>query len=159
MAGDAVIDLVLEDQMGRRRATADLRGRVAVLVHGDRGCADEARRFGVAVNALVDGTSPHARSPIVIPVASIPGVPVILRGTVRAAVKAAAGEFVVWLDFWGRVRDRFDLATGIPAAIILDATGRLGCLRRGPFAPEAVADVAALARSLAAGQPAGDAPG
>lgn len=159
MAGDAVIDLVLEDQTGRRRATADLRGRVAVLVHGDRGCADEARRFGVSVNALVNGTSPHDRSPIVIPVASIPGVPVILRGTVRAAVKAAAGEFVVWLDFWGRVRDRFDLAPGIPAAIILDATGRLGCLRRGPFAPEVVADVAALARSLAAGHPAGDAPG
>lgn len=159
MAGDAVIDLVLEDQSGRRRATADLRGRVAVLVHGDRGCADEARRFGVAVNALVQGTAPVAPGPIVIPVASIPGVPVILRGTVRAAVKAAAGEFVVWLDFWGRVRDRFDLATGTPAAIILDATGRLGCLWRGPFAPEAVADVAALARNLAAGHPGGDAPG
>jgi hypothetical protein len=159
MAGDAVIDLVLEDQTGRRRATADLRGRVAVLVHGDRGCADEARRFGVSVNALINGTSSHGHSPLVIPVASIPGVPVILRGTVRAAVKAAAGEFVVWLDFWGRVRDRFDLATGIPAAIILDATGRLECLRRGPFAPEAVADVAALARLLAAGDPAGHDPG
>lgn len=159
MAGDAVIDLVLEDQTGRRRATADLRGRVAVLVHGDRGCADEARRFGVSVNALINGTSPHGHSPLVIPVASIPGVPVILRGTVRAAVKAAAGEFVVWLDFWGRVRDRFDLATGIPAAIILDATGRLECLRRGPFAPEAVADVAARARLLAAGDPAGHDPG
>ncbi len=159
MSGDAVIDLVLEDQRGKRRATADLRGRVAVLVHGDRGCADEARRFGVSVNALVHDAWSQAQSPLVIPVASIPGVPVLLRGTVRAAVKAAAGEFDVWLDFWGRVRDRFDLATGIPAAIILDATGRLGCLRRGPFAPEAVADVAALARHLAAGDPAGHHPG
>lgn len=158
MAGDAPIDLVLEDQTGRRRATSDLRGHVVVLVHGDRGCADEARRFGVAVNAMVHGAVTHDRSPFIIPVASIPGVPAVLRGTVRAAVKATAGEVVVWLDFWGRVRDRFDLAAGVPAAIILDAAGRLECLRPGPFAPAAAADVASLARRLAAALPDGPHP-
>ena len=149
----AVIDLVFEDQFGRRGATADLRGTVLVLVHGDRGSADAARRFGAAVHESIAGSAKEhlapARRPLVIPVASFPEVPAIFRGTVRAAVRAAAADVAVWLDFTGRVRTLFQLAQGIPAAIILDDAGRLACLRQGPFPAAAATEVATLAMRLA----------
>jgi len=152
-AGDR-IDLVLEDQAGRRGATADLLGSVLVLVHGDRSCAEEARRVGVAVHLLTARIAaasglPPAANPLVIPVAAFPEVPALFRGAVRAAVRAASGEVTVWLDFAGRVRGLFDLVAGVPAAIVVDRSGRLATLCRGPIAEPAVADLAALAASLA----------
>lgn len=155
----AVIDLVFEDQFGRRGATAELRGAVLVLVHGDRGSADAARRFGAAVHESIAGSAKEllapARRPLVIPVASFPEVPAIFRGTVRAAVRAAAADVAVWLDFTGRVRTLFELAQGTPAAIILDDAGRLVCVRQGPFPAAAATEVATLAMRLA-GAPAPD---
>jgi hypothetical protein len=149
----AFIDLVFEDQYGRRGATADLRGTVLVLVHGDRGSADAARRFGAAVHQSIAQSVadilPPERRPLVIPVASFAEVPAIFRGTVRAAVRAAAADVAVWLDFTGRVQTLFQLAVGIPAAIILDDAGRFAGLRRGPFPASAAPEVAVLATRLA----------
>ena len=46
------VDLVLEDQFGRKQDVAALRGDVAVLVYGDRGGTDACRELGSKLHVL-----------------------------------------------------------------------------------------------------------
>ena len=141
------VDLVLEDQFGRRQDLAANRGEVVLLVYGDRRANDACRDLGEKLHILfhptaagqppakaktapvapLPGLPAGARSPdvVVVPVAAVGQVPAAVRELVRTQVKRASPDVPVWLDFTGAMEKQFDQRGGQPNVVLFDAHGRL----------------------------------
>src|SRR5262245_43108448 len=112
--------LTLEDQFDRKPGLADLRGRVVVLVYGDRKGTDACRMLGEKLHVhwhpAAQGQPPAAAqmAPVaglanlppgqpspdvrVVPVACCGKVPGPVRGAIRSQIAKGAPEVPVWLD-------------------------------------------------------------
>lgn len=142
-----VVDLVLEDQFGRRQDLAANRGDVVVMVYGDRKANDACREYGerlqilfhpsalgqtpakarLATVAPLQGVPEGKRSPdaVILPVAVAGSVPNLVKDLIRTQIKKASPEVPVWLDFAGKMEKDFDLKSGQVNVAVFDAAGRL----------------------------------
>jgi hypothetical protein len=166
------VELVLEDQFGRRQDIAAYRGDVVLLVYGDRRATDACRELGEKLHVLfhpsaagqppakaktapvapLAGVPAGARSPdvVVTPVA-VPGqVPGAVRELLRTQIKLASPEVPVWLDFTGTMQKQFDLRPGQPNIALFDARGRLRLKVNGTPDKPAMDQLLQLAQNLRA---------
>lgn len=138
------VELVLEDQFGKRQEMASQRGAVVVLVYGDRAGTDACRELGEKLHVLFHPTAagqPPAKarlapvvplpgatkSPevLVVPVAVPGNVPSVVRDLLRTQIKLASPDVPVWLDFTGVMEKEFGLRAGQTNLAVFDAQGRL----------------------------------
>jgi predicted transcriptional regulator len=142
-----VSDLALEDQFEKKNSVADHKGKVLILVYGDRSGLDASRELGSKLHVLfhptaegktakeakaapvaaLDGVAKGTASPdvAVVPVACCGKVPGAVQGFIRGALKKDAGDTTVWLDFANVMKDKFGLTDGEPNLVVIDAQGRL----------------------------------
>lgn len=146
-AGPVVVpELVMEDQFEKRQDVKAYRGRVLVLVYGDRASAKANQALGAQVHvhyhpgakgqpaakarlapvAPVAGAAPGARSPdvVAVPVACVGKVPGLVRSLIRSQVKSGSPDVPVWLDFADAMKGQFPFKAGVPNVVVLDAEGR-----------------------------------
>ncbi len=141
------VELVLEDQFGRRADIGTLRGHVVVLVFGDRKGTDACKEYGEQLHVLfhpsAKGQSPEKarqapvvplpgvpegrKSPevVVVPVACTGTVPALVKDVIRNQIKKACPDVTVWLDFGGSMEEKFGLRGGQPNLVVFDSAGRL----------------------------------
>jgi hypothetical protein len=136
-------DLRFEDQFGREGKLSDLRGRVVVLVYGDREGTDACRAYGEQLHVLfhpsAKGQPPEkARAAPVVPLAGAAGpspdvvvvpvacakVPSLVQGMIQAGVAKASPAVTVWLDFNGTMESGYGLKEGEPNVVLFDAAGK-----------------------------------
>lgn len=142
-----VNDLAMEDQFEAKHSVADHKGKVLILVFGDREGIDASRQLGSQLHVLfhpsAEGkTAKEARTAAVdplpgvekgkpspdvavVPVACCGKVPGAIQGLVRAGLKKDAADVPVWLDFGNTMKDKFGLTGGEPNLVVIDAQGRL----------------------------------
>ena len=141
------VELGFEDQFEHKNTLADLRGRVVILVYGDRKGTEASRELGeklhvlfhptaagatpakarVAPVAPLDGVAAGKPSPDVVvqAVACTGSVPGPVRALIRSGLKKDAADTPVWLDFGTVMADKFGLREGQPNLVVFDADGRL----------------------------------
>jgi predicted transcriptional regulator len=142
-----VSDLALEDQFEAKNSVADHKGKVLILVYGDRSGLEASRELGTQLHVLfhptaegktakeakaapvvaLDGVAKGTASPdvAVVPVACCGKVPGAVQGFIRGALKKDAADTPVWMDFANVMKDKFGLTEGEPNLVVIDALGRL----------------------------------
>lgn len=141
------VTLAFEDQFERANALADLRGRVVILVYGDKKGTEASRELGEKLHVLFHPTAagqPPAKARVA-PVAPLQGVPAgkpspdvvvqavactgkvpgPVRSLIRVGLKKDAPDTPVWLDFGTVMADTFGMRDGQPNLVLFDAHGRL----------------------------------
>src|SRR5438034_6414077 len=78
-----MIDFELEDSDSRRRRLSEFRGRPVVLAVAGRDSGEAAGRFGAALAPRLGGSDA-----VVVTVADTGGVPRLMRGVARGAIRA-----------------------------------------------------------------------
>jgi hypothetical protein len=141
------VDLTFEDQFEVTNKVADHKGKVLILVYGDRQGIEASRQLGTQLHVLfhptADGKSPKeakaapvapldglpkgAKSPdvAVIPVACCGKAPAPVRALIRSSLKKDAADVPVWLDFGTTMADTFGIRDGEPNLVLIDAEGRM----------------------------------
>ncbi len=141
------VELVLEDQFGRRQDLAANRGEVVVMVYGDRRGNDACKEYGERLHvlfhptaagqtpvkartapvALLPGVPVGKRSPdaVIVPVAVAGSVPGVVKDLIRGQIKKASPEVPVWLDFAGTMEKDYGLKAGQVNVAVFDAAGRM----------------------------------
>ena len=138
------VELGFEDQFEHKNTLADLRGRVVILVYGDRKGTEASRELGEKLHVLIHPTAVGATpakarlaplngvaagkpSPDVVvqAVACAGSVPSPVRALIRSGLKKDAADTPVWLDFGTTMADKFGLREGQPNLVVFDADGRL----------------------------------
>ena len=141
------VELTLEDQFERKHGVADYRGKVVILIFGDRKGTDASRELGEKLHAMFHPTAAGQppekarKAPVaalqgvpagipspdvaVIPVAVAGKVPDFVKGLIRSSLKKDAAELPVWLDFGTAMTDQFGMKDGEPNLVVLDGKGRM----------------------------------
>ena len=167
-----VSDLCLEDQFEAKNSVADHKGKVLILVYGDRNGIDASRELGAKLHVMfhpsADGKSAKEAkaAPVdplpgvekgkpspdvaVVPVACCGKVPGLIQGTIRGALKKDAADTPVWLDFGSTMKDKFGLTSGEPNLVVIDAQGRLRLKVNGTPDRETLQKVLQTAQNLRA---------
>ena len=167
-----VSDLALEDQFEAKNSVADFKGKVLILVYGDREGTDASRELGTKLHvmfhpaadgkkgkdartAAVDplpGVDKGKASPdvAVVPVACCGKVPGAVQGLIRGGLKKDADGVPVWLDFGTTMKDKFGLTAGEPNLVVIDAQGRLRLKVNGTPDKETMQKVLQTAQNLRA---------
>ncbi len=139
------VNFAFEDQFDGKPELSSLRGRVVVLVYGDRKGMETCRQLGEQLHTqfhptakglkpaeaqkqpvlALPGLKPGQTSPelIVVPVACCGKVPGLVRTVIRSQVKANAPDVPVWLDFEDTMTQHFGLTKGEPNLAVFDANG------------------------------------
>jgi hypothetical protein len=150
--------LMMTDQFERTVPLSDLRGRIVVVVYGDKKSADASKALGEWLHVAfhpsaagqspgrarqapvkpVDGLPPGTPAPdvVVIPAAAIGSVPGPVAGWIRRQFRDASPEVPVWLDFDDRLKQLFGLVAGEPNLVVIDAAGRLRHAATGTLLPD-----------------------
>jgi hypothetical protein len=166
----AVPPLTLSDQFGQDHTVADLRGRIVVLVYGDRKSADANRALGewlhvffhpsamgqtpaMARLAPVKPVDPRwVKDPgpevVAVPVAAIGKVPVLVAGIIRRQMRCGSPEVPIWLDFRDDMADLFGLKPGVSNVAVVDCQGRLRYTATGPLSTEQQKQLASAIEGL-----------
>jgi hypothetical protein len=137
------LNFTFEDQFDNKPELSSLRGKVAVLVYGDRKGMEACREFGqalhVAFHPTAKGLKPSeaAKQPVltltgaksspgvaVVPIATCGKVPNVVRTVIRAQVKKGAPDVPVWLDFDETMVKHFGQTSGEVNVAVFDAKGR-----------------------------------
>lgn len=146
-AANKPLELILEDQFGRRQDIAAFKGEVVVLIYGDRRANDVCRELGEKLHVLfhptaqgqpaakartapvapLPGVPAGQRSPdvVVIPVAAVGDVPGVVKDLIRTQIKKASPDVPVWLDFTGTMQKQFTLRDGEANIVVFDHSARL----------------------------------
>lgn len=141
------VDLSFEDQFEQKNSVADHKGRVLILVYGDRNGIDACRQLGAKLHVMfhptaegkspkeakaapvvpLTGVPPGTPSPevAVVPVACCGSAPAPIRAIIRSSLKKDAADVPVWLDFGNTMADTFGMRDGEANFVIVDAQGRL----------------------------------
>jgi len=166
------VELTMEDQFETKNSVADHKGKVLILVYGDRQGIDASRELGTKLHVLfhptADGKTAKeaAKAPVValeglgkdvaspdvavVPVATCTGVPGPIKGFIRKALKKDAADTPVWLDFDGTMAEKFGMREGEPNLVIVDSTGRLRMKVNGTPDKETLQKVLQTAQNLRA---------
>lgn len=167
-----VSDLALEDQFEAKNSVADYKGKVLILVYGDRDGIEASRELGTKLHVLfhpsADGKTPKEAkvAPVaplegvekgkaspdvaVVPVACSGKVPGLVQGAIRTALKKDAADTAVWLDFGTTMKDKFGLTAKEPNLVVIDAQGRLRLKVNGTPDRETLQKVLQTAQNLRA---------
>ncbi len=141
------VELSFEDQFERKHSVADLRGKVVILVYGDRHGIEASRELGeklhVVFHPTAKGQTPEKAkaapvtalpgvtagkdSPdvVVVPVACAGQVPGPIKTLIRLGLKKDAAETPVWIDFGTAMADKFTVKESQPNLVVIDARGYL----------------------------------
>lgn len=166
------VSLSLEDQFETKHAVADHKGKVLILVYGDRKGLDASRDLGTKLHVLfhptaegktlkeakaapvapLDGLPQGTPSPgvEVVPVACCGSVPGPVRAIIRTSLKKDAADVPVWLDFGTAMADAFGMREGEPNVAVIDAHGRLRLKVNGSPDREALQKLLQTAQNLRA---------
>ncbi len=167
-----VSDLTLEDQFEAKNSVADHKGKVLILVYGDRKGLDASRDLGSKLHVMfhpsaegknakeartapvdpLPGVEKGKPSPevAVVPVACCGKVPGPIQGLIRGGLKKDAADVPVWLDFGTTMKDRFGLTDGEANLVVIDAQGRLRLKVNGNPDKEAMQKVLQTTQNLRA---------
>lgn len=167
-----VSDLTLEDQFETKNSVADHKGKVLILVYGDRDGIDASRELGTKLYVLfhpsadgktakeakaapvapLEGVEKGKPSPdvAVVPVACCGKVPDAIKGFVRGGLKKDAADTAVWLDFGTTMKDKFGMTAKEPNLVVIDAQGRLRLKVNGTPDKETLQQVLQTAQNLRA---------
>jgi hypothetical protein len=141
------VDLTFEDQFEVTNKVSDHKGKVLILVYGDRNGIEASRELGSQLHVLfhptavgksakeakaapvasLDGLPKEKKSPdvAVVPVACCGRVPGPVKAIIRSSLKKDAADVPVWLDFGTTMADTFGMRDGEPNIALIDAEGRL----------------------------------
>lgn len=144
--GVVVPQLAMEDQFEKKQDVKDYRGKVLVLIYGDRASADANKALGERLHVQFHPTAkgqppakartapvaPVAGAPAgqagpdvaAVPVACVGAVPALVQRLIRSQVKSGSPEVPVWLDFADAMKKQFPFKPGVPNVVVLDAEGR-----------------------------------
>ena len=139
------LELGFEDQFEQKRSLADHRGKVVILVYGDRHGIEASRELGEKLHVLfhptaagqtpekaraapvvaLQGIAAGKPSPevVVVPVACAGSVPGPIKTLIRKGLKKDAAETPVWIDFGTVMADKFTVKEGQPNIVVIDAGG------------------------------------
>jgi hypothetical protein len=140
------VQLSLHDQYDRVHSLEMYRGRVLVLIYGDKQSQGINQPLGerlhvqfhpaarnlppaqarLATPAPVAGQPPGAPAPdvVVIPVACVGKVPAAVRSIIRNQIRRGSPDVPVWLDFEDTMKLSFGLTEGTSNAVVFDTLGR-----------------------------------
>jgi hypothetical protein len=166
------VEITMEDQFETKNSVADHKGKVLILVYGDRNGIDASRELGSTLHVVfhpsaegktakeamkapvapLDGVASDKASPDVkvIPVAACTGVPGPIKGIIRKALAKDAADTSVWLDFDGVMAEKFTMREGEPNLVLIDAEGRLRLKVNGKPDKETMKKVLQAAQNLRA---------
>jgi len=141
------LELSFEDQFEAKHSVADFKGKVVILVYGDRNGIEASKELGeklhvvfhptakglapdkakLAPVAALPGVAEGKVSPevVVVPVACAGSVPGPIKTLIRRGLKKDAAETPVWIDFGTAMSDKFAMKEGQPNIAVLDANGYL----------------------------------
>ncbi len=141
------VELSFEDQFEQKRNLSDLRGKVVIVVYGDRSGIESSRELGEKLHVLfhptAKGLTPEKAklapvaalagvvegkaSPdvVIVPVACAGAVPGPIKALIRRGLKKDAAETPVWIDFGTVMAEKFTLKEGQPNVAVFDAGGIL----------------------------------
>jgi hypothetical protein len=162
--------VLMEDQFEQPHRLDQLRGKVVVMIYGDRKSADSNRVLGEALHVHfhpaarglppeqaqqaparpVEGLPLGLSGPdvVTVPVASIGKVPGLVRGLIRSQIRSGSPGLAVWLDFQDQLKQQFGLAAGVSNVLVVDALGRLRYTATGPLSREQLDQLAAAIDAL-----------
>lgn len=123
---------VLQDQFGRKHTTDELKGRAVLLVASDRtGAAAGAQWVRVTLAAL--GRSVDTSKVAVVRVVDMRQVPVMPSTFARASLPglAAMDSSPILLDYQGVFAQRYGIAPGNNAQLVIAPDGRVMTRARG----------------------------
>ena len=140
------VQLSLPDQYDRVHSLEMYRGRVLVLIYGDKQSQGINQPLGerlhvqfhpaarnlppaqarLATPAPVAGQPPGVPAPdvVVIPVACVGKVPAAVRSIIRNQFRRGSPDVPVWLDFEDTMKLSFGLTEGTSNAVVFDTLGR-----------------------------------
>lgn len=140
------VQLSLPDQYDRVHDLAMYRGRVLVLIYGDKQSQAINQPLGEKLHVQfhpaarnlppaqarmvpptpVAGQPPGTTTPdvVVIPVACVGKVPAAVRTIVRNQIRRGSPDVPVWLDFEDTMQFSFGLTPGTSNAVVFDTLGR-----------------------------------
>jgi predicted transcriptional regulator len=162
--------VVMEDQFEKPHQLDQLKGKVVVLIYGDRKSADVNKALGEAIHVSfhpaarglppeqaqqapsrpVEGLPQGASCPdvVTVPVASIGKVPGLVRSLIRSQIRGGSPKMAVWLDFQDQLKQQFGLGAGVSNVLVVDAVGRLRYTVTGPISNEQLAQLTAAIEGL-----------
>lgn len=153
LAATEPVNLAFEDQFNAKPELKSAKGRVVVLVYGDRKASDACRELGERLHLTFHPTAkglppakarlePAAAPPNLAPGKQAPGLlvqavaccgkmPATLRPLFRTQIAKASPDVPVWLDFNETMVTHFGLTTGEANIAVFDAEGRFRNVHTG----------------------------
>ncbi|MBY0232953.1 MAG: hypothetical protein K2W96_27025 [Gemmataceae bacterium] len=157
--------LSMKDQFGNVHDVRGYRGRVLVLVYGDRASKDANAALGEAIHIAFHPTAKGMRpadarrAPVKeteggkkVEVTALPiactGKVAVGQAMVSALVRAGSPSVPVLLDFEDRMRTMFPFSAGVPNVVVLDAEGRYRYAAAGKPTAEGMAKLLGTIEAL-----------
>ena len=132
--------LTFEDQDGRKLALADLRGRVAILVYGDRRGLEQHVAWGKRLDGDLRARTeyrahdaPVTRPVQIVAVAQMGGIPDAFRPMLRALLRGhVEAGYSLWLDWDDRMSALFGSRAAVSTVVVVDRAGAVRLVVSGP---------------------------
>jgi hypothetical protein len=152
-----VKDLVpfeMEDQFRDPHTDADFKGRVLVVIGGDREGAPAAKSWGEALSRALKPEKDSGRLALV-GLSDLKGVPFFLKAYVRGQFSKTPGDWAL-LDWKGLFADSYGFIAGNANVVVFDKEGNLAYQAHfNECRPDQVRSLTATIRSLLHGPPPG----
>lgn len=142
----SLISFAMEDQFQKSHSHADFKGRVLVVIGGDRAGASAAGHWGEALSRSLKPEIDSGRLSLV-GLSNLKGVPFFLRGNVRGMFSKDSRDGVL-LDWTGLFADSYGFISGKANVLVFDKEGALAY--QAPFSecrPDQVLSLTEIIRS------------
>jgi hypothetical protein len=165
-----IIDIAFEDQFANKQELKKQRGKVVVLVYGDRKAMDACKQLGETFHVTFHPTAkdqppekamkaPVAALPnlaagvaspdvLVVPVACTGKIPNIVKDVIQGQIKKASPHVPIWMDSQDTMKDTFGMTSSEPNLVVIDALGRARHLVNGKTKPEELQKIAQVIQDL-----------
>lgn len=159
LAAAEPVEICFEDQFEAKQELKAQRGKVVVLVYGDRAASDACRTLGEELHVHfhptakgLTGGKARQQPAAEVPGMTAPGVliqavaccgkmPRVLRPVLQTQIAKASPDVPVWLDFDQTMTSHFGLTTGQTNVALFDAAGRYRHKINGTLTPRQVEDL------------------
>jgi predicted transcriptional regulator len=116
-------DFCLQDQQGRDFTLSSQRGRILVLLAGDRAGSEQNRAWGSAI------AKRYGQAITIIGIADTRGVPFFLKDRVRKSFDKEPVRML--LDWEGTAFDTYAFLPGTANIVVIDGNGVIRCIHAG----------------------------